>query len=227
MPRPRKNQEGPSAVERIEEAFWSLLAEKPYAKISVGEVARKAKINKNAFYYHFENLDDLARIALGNAWPTDLLLAVLRGFMGADTSLALLVADPENLERFDRLCLVAGRHSTPALQEALKEAMRGAWRDVLGVRTEAFGTDSQLMTEFVFGGLLSLLAYRAEHMPDMTLQELFESGIVSRLRQTLPPLVLTTLHKDGALSESSLLKTSGAEASSSIFGDGADEKVAS
>lgn len=144
--------------------------------------------------------------------PTDLILAVLRGFMGTDASLDLLISDPENLKRFDRLCLVAGRHSTPTLQKALKEAMHGAWRDVLGVRTEAFGTDSLLMTEFVFGGLLSILAYRAEHLPNMTLHELFESDIVNRLRQTIPALALTTFNEDGALGESPLLKTKAAEA---------------
>ena len=29
MARPRKDQEGPTAVERMEEAFWEILAEKP------------------------------------------------------------------------------------------------------------------------------------------------------------------------------------------------------
>ena len=33
MARPRKDQEGPTAVERMEEAFWEILAEKPYAQI--------------------------------------------------------------------------------------------------------------------------------------------------------------------------------------------------
>ena len=35
MARPRKDQEGPTAVERMEEAFWEILAEKPYAQITV------------------------------------------------------------------------------------------------------------------------------------------------------------------------------------------------
>ena len=52
MARPRKDQEGPTAVERMEEAFWEILAEKPYAQITVGEIAKRAQVNKNAFYYH-------------------------------------------------------------------------------------------------------------------------------------------------------------------------------
>ena len=55
MPRPRKDQEGPSAVERMEEAFWNALAEKPYAKMTVGDIAQRAQVNKNAFYYHYSS----------------------------------------------------------------------------------------------------------------------------------------------------------------------------
>ena len=46
MARPRKDQEGPTAVERMEEAFWEILAEKPYAQITVGEIAKRAQVNK-------------------------------------------------------------------------------------------------------------------------------------------------------------------------------------
>ena len=42
MARPRKDQVGPTAVERMEEAFWEILAEKPYAQITVGEIAKRA-----------------------------------------------------------------------------------------------------------------------------------------------------------------------------------------
>lgn len=206
MPRPRKNQEGPTAVERIETAFWDILAEKPYAKISVGEIARQAQINKNAFYYHFDNLDDLAKTAVENALPVELLRAVLSEFMGKDAGFTLLVTEPENLRRFDRICLVVGHHGTPALQETLKAAMRSAWRDVLGIRVESFGAEPLLMMEFVFGGLFSLWAYRAENLPDMTLQDLFEADLMRLLQQTLPSLVLATFEKDGAIDGSSPLR---------------------
>ena len=55
MARPRNDQEGPGARERMQEAFWELLREKSFAKITVGDVARTAQVNRNAFYYHFDN----------------------------------------------------------------------------------------------------------------------------------------------------------------------------
>ena len=67
MARPRKDQEGPTAVERMEEAFWEILAEKPYAQITVSEIAKRAQVNKNAFYYHF---DGLGRARRAKRWTT-------------------------------------------------------------------------------------------------------------------------------------------------------------
>ena len=72
MARPRKDQEGPTAVERMEEAFWEILAEKPYAQITVGEIAKRAQVNKNAFYYHFDGLGALAAQALDSMLPREM-----------------------------------------------------------------------------------------------------------------------------------------------------------
>lgn len=43
----------------IENAFFELLAEKPLEKISVTELARRARINKGTFYLHYKDIYDL------------------------------------------------------------------------------------------------------------------------------------------------------------------------
>ena len=45
--------------ESIEQAFLSLLAEKPLQKMSVVELARAARINKGTFYLHYTDIFDL------------------------------------------------------------------------------------------------------------------------------------------------------------------------
>lgn len=54
MPRPRKDSEILSATERLENAFWELLADHEYRKITVTEVVREAHVNRNSFYYHYD-----------------------------------------------------------------------------------------------------------------------------------------------------------------------------
>lgn len=43
----------------IIEAFWKLLEEKPYNKITVKEIVDSCQINRNTFYYHFHDIPDL------------------------------------------------------------------------------------------------------------------------------------------------------------------------
>lgn len=40
-------------------AFFKLLYEKPYKKITVSDVTEKAGVNRMTFYYHFKDIDDL------------------------------------------------------------------------------------------------------------------------------------------------------------------------
>lgn len=43
----------------IIEAFWELLNEKPYNKITVNNIVKKCEMNRNTFYYHFHDIPDL------------------------------------------------------------------------------------------------------------------------------------------------------------------------
>lgn len=53
MPRPRHDSEVLPAKERLENAFWELLADRDYRKITVTDVVSEAGVNRNSFYYHF------------------------------------------------------------------------------------------------------------------------------------------------------------------------------
>lgn len=44
----------------IMDAFWSLLEEKPYNKITVKLIVERCGVNRNTFYYHFQDIPSLA-----------------------------------------------------------------------------------------------------------------------------------------------------------------------
>lgn len=52
MPRPRRDSEILPAKDRLENAFWELLSEREYNKITVTDIVRTADVNRNSFYYH-------------------------------------------------------------------------------------------------------------------------------------------------------------------------------
>ena len=39
----------------IKDAFWQLLEEKPYNKITVKDIVERCQVNRNTFYYHFHD----------------------------------------------------------------------------------------------------------------------------------------------------------------------------
>ena len=59
MPRPRRDSEILPAKERLENAFWELLSEREYRKITVTDIVRTADVNRNSFYYHFQDIPSL------------------------------------------------------------------------------------------------------------------------------------------------------------------------
>ncbi|MGN0350643.1 MAG: TetR/AcrR family transcriptional regulator C-terminal domain-containing protein [Roseburia sp.] len=43
----------------IKDAFWQLLEEKPYNKITVKDIVERCQVNRNTFYYHFHDIPAL------------------------------------------------------------------------------------------------------------------------------------------------------------------------
>lgn len=48
----------------ISETFWQLLEEKPYNKITVQNIVERCQVNRNTFYYHFQDIPDLAEYSI-------------------------------------------------------------------------------------------------------------------------------------------------------------------
>ena len=77
MPRPRRDSEILPAKERLENAFWELLSEREYRKITVTDIVRTADVNRNSFYYHFTGLPELAAYYVLPSYQPFLVLQLL------------------------------------------------------------------------------------------------------------------------------------------------------
>ena len=54
----------------ITDTFWQLLEEKPYNKITVQDIVDRCHVNRNTFYYHFQDIPSLAQSSIEN-WIDD------------------------------------------------------------------------------------------------------------------------------------------------------------
>lgn len=161
MARPRKNQEGPSATERMERAFWEALRAKPYANITVSDVVRGAGVNRNAFYYHYRDLDDMAHAVVGNMLLVEVPPLIVRGFEAGENPLPsvfeALFADSESAARIEHVGLIVGSHGSPMLVRMIKDAIKGLWCESFGFDAARLSDEADIILEFYLGGALALL----------------------------------------------------------------------
>lgn len=161
MPRPRRDSEILPAKDRLENAFWELLSEREYNKITVTDIVRTADVNRNSFYYHFSGLPELADSAILHAVENTPMPGVPGRDFDPDTEwrkhVTALLRDPERRQRLDRLALLAGPHSSSELVSSLKEFGRLTMISVLGLDADNLDLKTDLMLDFTVGGMLAVL----------------------------------------------------------------------
>lgn len=156
MARPKCIEGEKTARERMEAAFWAMLAEMPYAAMTVREVCARARVSHNAFYYHFEGLDDVACKLFDRLTETDLPHALL-AMLGSGVETSDLSAVPQLDERFGKLRLLA-RSGSPYLVGLVRGEVRAAWLEAVGAAESELSEDDRMDIDFVLGGIMAILA---------------------------------------------------------------------
>ena len=94
MARPKYGRGDARAREKLIDTFWDLLEAEPYTHMSVREICRESGLNKNTFYYHFSDLDELADEAVARALPVELAQLLVAAPKGVLPSLQPLASTP-------------------------------------------------------------------------------------------------------------------------------------
>ncbi|KAB5607176.1 TetR/AcrR family transcriptional regulator [Bifidobacterium jacchi] len=180
MPRPRRNSAIPPAKERLEDAFWTLLADRRYRRITVTDVVRQAGVNRNSFYYHFADLAELADSAImhtvqnTNPPTPDPHVDPDREWR---RNCSRLLGDPDQRQRLDRLALIAGEHSAPELVDSLKDFGRLTLVSVLQLDQEEIDLKTDLMLDFTVGGMISVLRRWPELQTRLSIDDLLNEDV--------------------------------------------------
>ncbi|MDO4400287.1 MAG: TetR/AcrR family transcriptional regulator [Coriobacteriia bacterium] len=175
MPRPRYETGEKTARERLEDAFWACLAEKPFDKITVADVTKRASVNRNTFYYHYEDMNDLARtVARETALEPERITSVLAHiFRGGGSEVLARIPDVDR--RADCIYLLAGKNSNAELRQMLRDALIDTWSQAFSIDFKSLDLEGQLAIEFVLGGIMAIIAYRADGH-DFRLHDLYDLG---------------------------------------------------
>ena len=185
MPRPRRDSNIPPAKQRMEDAFWELLADREYRRITVTDVVRCAKVNRNSFYYHFSGLPELADAAILAEIKTSPLMQEVppNPSNGVDLKeqwrkhVTQLISTPRERERLNRLTMLAGSHSSPELVESLRDFERLSLMEMLELDPEHIDLKTDLMLDFTVGGLLTVLRRWPELRQSASIKDLLNEDI--------------------------------------------------
>lgn len=159
MARPRRDQEGPNAEERIFGAFWEMLAETPYSDIGIVALSKRANVSPNTLYYHFNGLDDIAFKALDATLDASAVQSVLAG--GA---LAPSIMEAAYDGRLSRILTVARSGSTE-LREMLADRLQAIWLSGVGMEPSDLTNEQSAELTFVFAGVTALMS-KADSVED-------------------------------------------------------------
>lgn len=159
MARPKKNNFNDCATVKIENAFWRLLEKESFSDITVLRITQESGVNRNSFYYHYEDMNDLAYKAFKNNVGTEVsraLFGVLfMSLQGEKTNHAKAI-DPMVISHAQKIMLCAGSDSV-FLNQMVHDLLKKIWLYELSIREDLLSTEEQLQIRFIFAGLVSVL----------------------------------------------------------------------
>lgn len=157
MARP-KQIDGPSADVRIEAAFFAALEAMPFQKITISEIVKRAGLNRNSFYYHYANLDDLAHSAVERLLVPEVPRLLAQGMGLESEQFDRVFADAAVVERLSWMTAIMGPHSTPDLRGILSDAVLGVWLEAFSLSPEDLDLQTAATAHFILGGMFELLS---------------------------------------------------------------------
>ncbi len=184
MARPKHNENSPGALERIEAAFWEMLGEMPYESITVSALARRAKVNHNTIYYHYEGIDQMAIKLFDKNIPAN-IGTIFHSMIthAADDLLGSYPQEQMTVQR-SRVMLFL-RSESPFLMQHMKSRIIASWCSAMEIDPKDLTKEQQIDLEFIFSGMAAAMRLS------------YEMGVpfhVSSLRQRpLGKAILATL----------------------------------
>lgn len=194
MPRPRHDSELLPAKERMRNAFWALLEDREYRKITVTDIVHEAQVNRNSFYYHYGSLSELADDAILQEVENTSIAQLVdettddHGIPSMDDDavrehwhkrISAAINSSEHRTRLNHMALLAGPHSSPELMDSLRDFTRMTLFTALKMDESDMTLRSDLYIDFAVGGILAILRRWPELREMNVAQTLYDDDIAA------------------------------------------------
>lgn len=194
MPRPRHDSELLPAKERMRNAFWALLEDREYRKITVTDIVHEAQVNRNSFYYHYGSLSELADDAILQEVENTSIAQLVdettddHGIPSMNDDavrehwhkrISAAINSSEHRTRLNHMALLAGPHSSPELMDSLRDFTRMTLFTALKLDESDMTLRSDLYIDFAVGGILAILRRWPELREMNVAQTLYDDDIAA------------------------------------------------
>ncbi len=156
MARPKSDPNVKPARTRIIDAFWHLLNNCSYNDITIQSLSIEAGVNHNTFYYHFQDIDDLARIAFLENLDSEASRELLNNLFSVTPTPTAMFQSKELLLRGGRARLFTRGDST-YLTDIFKSAVSSAWLEAIGTTYDSLAPEDKMDLDFIFSGLTAII----------------------------------------------------------------------
>jgi AcrR family transcriptional regulator len=207
MARPKADSNTPSARERIETAFWEMLADVPFSKITVSAISSKAGVNHNTFYYHFSSIEDLAeKVFVDNMMPElpEIMLPVLSGGRaegdhaekddhdendgvrpeendgpeeGGDRPEGSNDPDTAEISAHFHRARLYASSGSALLTDILRDSIMRLWLNAAGLKGSQLNQSERDQLSFIFGGIVSMIAGMGDDADIDRMEDLVKSPL--------------------------------------------------
>ena len=187
MARPKNNFNTKPAFERIEDAFWSLLAEKSYDKITISELSKRAEVNHNLIYYYFDNIDDMAVQLFDKNMSNGVPQRILSILLGDGNIELELLGDGAIMKRVMRTRLFM-RSDNAFLNGIVKNRIRTEWLAAVGVTEERLTQENKVDLDFIFSGVVAIMGSEQCEENQHAIASLYKRALGKGIIDTLKKL---------------------------------------
>ena len=136
---------------KIKKAFLKLYKEKTIEKISIGELAKEAKINRGTFYYYYEDIYDLLS-KIEDEFLSEAIrdvVQLIEGILSNDIEKRVTLVT-ENLNKYEELLkLFLITRPNNKLLNKLKETAKGKAIEILGLDADKLSNEDRYILEYI------------------------------------------------------------------------------
>ena len=211
MARPKKSAQAEMATIKIESTFWKLLETEKYSDITVLRIAQESGVNRNSFYYHYKDMDDLAYQAFKNnaeTEPSRQLIATLLSIFQTKESENIPAFDLSVLPHSKRIMLCA-RSESSYLKQLVSAFLKEIWLNTFSIKEELLTLQEKLQINFIITGIIATLGSEEIKESPLLMLKLAQTEMGKAMVSTLETIAaaqknLTTAPSANSISSSAM-----------------------